>query len=371
MVIGVPREIKSQENRIALTPFGAETLVAKGHQVLLQVDGGLGCGYDNEVYRQAGADLIQSPNEIYERSDLIIKVKEPQTAEIDMLREEQVVFTYFHFAADRELTERFRDTGATAIAYETVQLPSGELPLLTPMSEVAGRMSVQEGARILEMSSGGRGILLSGVPGVQPATVTVLGGGVVGYNAARIAAGMGANVYILDVDIDRLRYLEDVMPPNVTTIYSNPQAIRELLGRTDLLIGAVLVVGAKAPKLVTRDMLQLMRTGSVIVDVAVDQGGCVETCHPTTHEDPTFVIDGVVHYCVANMPGAVPNTSTQALTHSTFPYVAQIADLGVIEALRQNAALLKGLNSYHGKITHRGVAEAFGMTFVEPSAALN
>ncbi len=371
MVIGVPREIKSQENRIALTPFGAETLVAKGHQVLLQVDAGLGCGYDNEVYRQAGADLIQSPNEIFERSDLILKVKEPQTVEIDMLREEQVVFTYFHFAADRELTERFRDTGATAIAYETVQLPSGELPLLTPMSEVAGRMSVQEGARILEMSSGGRGILLSGVPGGQPATVTILGGGVVGYNAAKIAAGMGANVYILDVDIDRLRYLEDVMPPNVTTIYSNPQAIRELLGRTDLLIGAVLVVGAKAPKLVTRDMLELMRTGSVIVDVAVDQGGCVETCHPTTHEDPTFVIDGVVHYCVANMPGAVPNTSTQALTNSTFPYVAQIADLGAEEALRQNAALLKGLNSYHGKITHRGVSEAFGMTFVEPSAALN
>ena len=371
MVIGVPREIKAQENRIALTPFGAEALAASGHQVLLQTDAGLGCGFENEDYRQVGAELIQSPAEIFERAELIVKVKEPQTSEIEMIDEGQVVFTYFHFAASQELTERFRDTRATAIAYETVQLETGELPLLTPMSEVAGRMSVQEGGRMLEVSQGGRGVLLGGVPGVEPATVTILGAGVVGYNAARIAAGMGANVYLLDVDIERLRYIDEIMPPNVTTLYSNPVAIRELLSRTDLLIGAVLVVGSKAPMLVTREMLKIMRNGSVIVDVAVDQGGCVETSRPTTHEDPTFTIDGVIHYCVANMPGAVPNTSTRALTNSTFPYVAQIADYGAVEAMRRNPALMKGLNTYRGQITHQGVADAFGFNCLDPASALN
>ena len=371
MVIGIPREIKAQENRVALTPVGAEKLTDHGHRVLIQQDAGIGCGFDDEDYRRSGAELLASPEEIFEQADLIVKVKEPQAHEIDMLDEEQVVFTYFHFAADQELTERFRDSGATAVAYETVQNSSGELPLLTPMSEVAGPMAVQAGARSLEMGQGGRGVLLGGVPGVEPATVTILGGGVVGYNAARIAAGMGANVYILDVDINRLRHLSEVMAANVSTLYSSPATLRDLLPRTDLLIGAVLVVGAKAPHLVTRDMLSFMRTGSVIIDVAVDQGGCVETCHPTTHENPTYVVDGVVHYCVANMPGAVPNTSTLALTNSTLPYIVQMADLGCLPAMRQNKALLKGLNSYQRQITHAGVAAAFGFDFIEPQVALS
>ncbi len=371
MVIGVPKEIKAQENRVALTPIGAEKLTSHGHHVLMQQDAGIGCGFDDEDYRQSGAELLASPEEIFERADLIVKVKEPQPAEIDMLDDEQVVFTYFHFAADRELTERFRDSGATAVAYETVQNSSSELPLLTPMSEVAGRMAVQEGARSLEVGHGGRGVLLGGVPGVEPATVTVLGGGTVGYNAARIAAGMGANVFILDIDLNRLRYLSDVMPANVSTLYSSPATLRELLPRTDLLIGAVLVVGAKTPHLVTREMLSFMRTGSVIIDVAVDQGGCVETCHPTTHENPTYVVDGVVHYCVANMPGAVPNTSTLALTNSTLPYIVLMADLGCLPAMRQNKALLKGLNTYHRQITHAGVADAFGFDFIDPQTAIS
>ncbi|MFB0514978.1 MAG: alanine dehydrogenase, partial [Candidatus Neomarinimicrobiota bacterium] len=270
MVIGVPKEIKTQENRIAMTPFGVEHLTSMGHRVLLEHKGGLGCGFFDDDYKRAGAEIIASPEEIFRHSELIVKVKEPQSQELDMILENQVIFTYFHFAANRELTERFRDTGATAIAYETVQTSNGELPLLVPMSEVAGRMAIQEGARMLEMSNGGRGVLLGGVPGVEPATVTIIGGGVVGLNAAKIAAGMGANVYILDMDVNRLRYLDDVMPRNVTTLYSDPVTLRELLPRTDLLIGAVLVVGAKAPKLVTRDMLKLMQQGSVIVDVAVD-----------------------------------------------------------------------------------------------------
>ncbi len=370
MIIGAPKEIKPQESRIALTPFGVANLTAHGHRVLVEQDGGLGCGFKDADYREAGASLVDSPTEIFSTAEMIVKVKEPQPAEIQMIRTGQVVFTYFHFAAERKLTEDFRDTGATAIAYETVQLDNGELPLLTPMSEVAGRMAIQEGAKMLETSTGGRGILLGGVPGVEPATVTIIGGGVVGTNSAKIAAGMGANVYILDVDIDRLRYLDDIMPKNVTTLYSDPVSVRELLSRTDLLIGAVLVVGAKAPKLVTREMLKLMREGSVIVDVAVDQGGCVETCHPTTHEDPTFIVDGVVHYCVANMPGAVPNTSTRALTNSTLPYIAQIAAQGVEQALLDDDSLLRGLNVYKQQITHSGVAEAFGLEYTDPLTLL-
>lgn len=371
MVIGVPKEIKTQENRIALTPFGVEHLTRLGHRVLLEHNGGAGCGFLDEDYQQVGAEVVDSPEEIFRASELIVKVKEPQPSEIAMVQEGQVMFTYFHFAAERELTENFRDTGATAIAYETVQTSNGELPLLMPMSEVAGRMAIQEGARMLEMNNGGRGVLLGGVPGVEPATVTVIGGGVVGMNAAKIAAGMGANVYILDVDIERLRYLDDIMPKNVTTLYSDPVTIRELLPRTDLLVGAVLVVGAKAPKLVTRDMLQLMQKGSVIVDVAVDQGGCVETCRPTTHEDPTFIVDGVIHYCVSNMPGAVPNTSTRALTNSTYPYVEKIARQGAEQAMLNDHSLLYGLNTYQRHITHRGVAEAFGLEYVEPLSLLS
>ncbi|MFC1480662.1 alanine dehydrogenase [Candidatus Neomarinimicrobiota bacterium] len=370
MIIGAPKEIKPQENRIAITPSGVEYLTSSGHRVLVQEDGGIGCGFSNDDYSSAGAEIISLPSKIFDTADLIVKVKEPQPGEIEMTREGQTVFTYFHFAAERTLTEDFRDTGATAIAYETVQLANGELPLLTPMSEVAGRMAVQEGARILEMNNGGRGVLLGGVPGVNPGTVTVIGGGTVGRNAAKMAAGLGAHVYILDVDLNRLRYLSDVMPSNVTVLFSNPGTLRELLTHTDLLVGAVLVVGAKAPNLVTRDMLQYMQTGSVIVDVAVDQGGCVETCHPTTHEDPTYVVDGVIHYCVANMPGAVPNTSTRALTNATFPYLARIAKYGPENAMRKDAALLKGLNTFKGQITHQAVAEAFDLEYVDPSTAL-
>ncbi|UCD37640.1 MAG: alanine dehydrogenase [Fidelibacterota bacterium] len=370
MIIGVPKEIKTQENRIALTPFGVEKLTSLGHKVLLEHDGGVRCGFLDENYQSAGANVVDGPQEIFAQSELIVKVKEPQTPEIEMTREGQVMFTYFHFAADRELTERFRDTGATAIAYETVQTDNGELPLLIPMSEVAGRMAIQEGARMLEMNNGGRGVLLGGVPGVEPATVTIIGGGVVGLNSAKMAAGLGANVYILDVDVNRLRYLDDIMPKNVTTLYSDPVTLRDLLTRTDLLVGAVLVVGAKAPKLVTREMLEYMRPGTVIVDVAVDQGGCVETCRPTTHEDPTFVVDGIIHYCVANMPGAVPNTSTRALTNSTYPYVEKIAQFGAEKAMLSDPALLKGLNTYKRNITHSGVAEAFGLDYVDPLSLL-
>ncbi len=370
MIIGVPKEIKPQESRIAMTPFGVEHLTKLGHTVLIEHEGGVGCGFHNEDYVNVGAEIVASPGEIFSRSELIVKVKEPQPSELDIIREGQVIFTYFHFAASRKLTEGFRDTGATAIAYETVQTSSGELPLLIPMSEVAGRMAIQDGANILKMNHGGRGVLLGGVPGVEPATVTIIGGGVVGHNAAKIAAGMGANVYILDVDVNRLRYLDDIMPRNVTTLYSDPVTLRELLPRTDLLIGAVLLVGAKAPKLVTRDMLKLMQPGSVIVDVAVDQGGCVETCRPTTHEDPTFVVDGVIHYCVSNMPGAVPNTSTRALTNSTFPYVEKIARLGAEKAMLADPAFLRGLNTYKRQITHKGVADAFNLEYVDPLTLL-
>jgi len=370
MIIGIPKEIKAQENRIAITPFGVENLTNLGHTVLLEHDGGVGCGLLDRDYENVGAKIITSSKEVFSRSELIVKVKEPQPQELDLVREDQVMFTYFHFAADRELTERFRDTGATAIAYETVQTSNGELPLLIPMSEVAGRMAIQEGAKILEISHGGRGVLLGGVPGVEPATVTILGAGVVGHNAAKIAAGMRANVYILDVNVNRLRYLDDIMPRNVATLYSDPVTLRELLPRTDLLIGAVLVVGAKAPKLITRSMIKLMQPGSVIVDVAVDQGGCVETCRPTTHEDPTFVVDGVIHYCVSNMPGAVSNTSTRALTNSTYPYVEKIARWGAENAMLDDPALLQGLNAYKRQITHKGVAEAFDLEYVDPLTLL-
>ncbi|MEE9161371.1 MAG: alanine dehydrogenase [Candidatus Neomarinimicrobiota bacterium] len=370
MVIGVPKEIKPQENRFALTPFGVEHLTGLGHKVLVQHRGGEGCGFEDEDYSRVGGTIYKSARAIFEQAELIVKVKEPQPQELEMIRSDQIMFTYFHLAAEGELTERFRDAGAAAIAYETVQSSNGDLPLLTPMSEVAGRMAIQEGARMLESNNGGRGVLLGGVPGVEPATVTILGGGIVGLNAAKIAAGMGASVNILDVDVHRLRYLDDIMPKNVTTYYSDPITLRELLPRTDLLIGAVLLVGARAPKLVTRDMLGLMKPGSVIVDVSVDQGGCVETCHPTTHDDPTFIVDGVIHYCVANMPGAVPNTATRALTNSTYPYVEKIAQLGTPKALLDDPALLNGLNIYRGQITHRAVAEALSLDYTDPLTLL-
>jgi alanine dehydrogenase len=363
MLIGVPREIKTNENRVALVPAGAEALVERGHTVLVERSAGVGSGFADEQYAAAGAEVVDDVDEVWRRAEMILKVKEPIAEEYPRIREDQLLFTYFHFAADERLTRALIDSGAVAVAYETVQLPSGELPLLTPMSEVAGRMAVQAGAKYLEAYYGGRGMLLGGVPGVPVANVVVLGGGVVGANAAKIAAGMGARVTILDVSLPRLRYLDDVMPANVEVIHSDRHAILEQLERADLLIGAVLLPGAKAPKLVLRDDLKRMKKGSVIVDVAVDQGGCVETIHPTTHQDPIYEIDGVIHYGVANMPGGVPRTSTLALTNATFPYASRLARQGWRTACREDPALALGLNIVHGKIVYPGVAEAFDLPY--------
>ena len=370
MIVGVPMEIKANENRIALVPAGAEALVARGHTVLIQQGGGLGSGFADEMYESVGAEMVSDADEVWARADMIMKVKEPIEPEYARMREGQVVFTYFHFAADETLTHAVLDSGCVAIAYETVQLPTGELPLLTPMSEVAGRMAVQEGARYLEKAHGGLGCLLGGVPGVLPAEVVILGGGVVGTNAAKIAAGFGAHVTILDINLDRLRYLSDVMPANVDTYYSNRHNILEQIARADLLVGAVLLPGAKAPSLVLREDLALMKDGSVLVDVAVDQGGCVETVKPTTHADPTYVVDGVIHYCVANMPGAVPRTSTLALTNATFPYAMQLAQKGWQQACRDDRSLALGINAVGGNLTYQAVGAAFGLDSIAVSEVL-
>ncbi|MGH7557382.1 MAG: alanine dehydrogenase [Gemmatimonadota bacterium] len=361
MRIGVPREIKSQENRVALRPVGAEVLTRDGHEVWIERGAGEGSGFPDEAYGEAGARLVDGPESVFAECGMILKVKEPLAEEIRRIRPGQIVFTYFHFAASRELTEGMIGSGAVALAYETVE-ENGALPLLVPMSEVAGRMAVQEGAKYLEKLSGGRGILLGGVPGTPPGEVVILGGGVVGTNAAKMAAGLGARVTILDVSLDRLRYLEDVMPANVECLFSDAHTVREMLVRADLLIGAVLLPGAKAPNLVTRGDLEQMKDGAVIVDVAVDQGGCIETCRPTTHADPVYIVDGVVHYCVANMPGAVPRTSTIALTNATLPYVRRIA-AGWKEACRTSPSLARGLNIIDGHVTHPAVAEAFDLPF--------
>ena len=361
MRIGVPKEIKTNENRIALVPAGAEALVAAGHEVVIERGGGEGSGFTDQDYLNVGAKIQPDVDALWAGADMIIKVKEPIAPEWKRMRKGQVVFTYFHFAADEPLTRAHMEAGATCIAYETVELSSGELPLLTPMSEVAGRMAVQEGAKYLEKLYGGRGVLLGGVPGVPPAKVVILGGGVVGINAAKMAAGLGAKVVILDISLDRLRYLSDVMPANVQLIYSNRQNILEQIATADLVVGGVLIPGAKAPKLVRREDLKRMRPGSVIVDVAIDQGGCVETIKATTHENPTYVVDGVIHYGVANMPGGVPRTSTLALTNATLPYAIQLANKGWKKALADSPALLKGLNMIDGKVTYPGVAEAFGL----------
>ncbi len=363
MIIGIPREIKSNENRVALTPSGAEVLKDHGHSVLLENNAGVGSGFKNEDYIAAGAEIIATAKEVFDRAEMIMKVKEPIAQEYPLIRKGQLLFTYFHFAADRALTDAIVKSGSIAIAYETVQKNDGSLPLLIPMSEVAGRMAPQEGAKYLEKTQGGRGILLGGVPGTEPADVVILGGGIVGTNAAKIAAGLGARVTILDVNLQRLRYLDDVMPRNVTTMMSNPYNIRKLIKRADLVIGGILIPGAKAPRLITRDMLKDMKEGSVIVDVAVDQGGCIETCKPTTHENPTFVVDGVVHYCVANMPGAVPMTSTVALTNATLPYAVHLAGEGYEKAISLNPELRAGLNVIDGNVTYKGVADAFGMKY--------
>ncbi len=370
MKVGVPKEIKPFENRIAMTPGGAELMKRHGHEIFIENNAGVGSGFSNQEYINAGAEILDSPKEIFAQADMIMKVKEPLPAEYPLLREDQIVFTYFHFAASQELTEAVVDSKCIAIAYETVEAPDGSLPLLVPMSEVAGRMSIQEGARCLEKVAGGFGILLGGVPGVEPGVVTILGGGVVGTNAAKMAAGLGARVSIIDIDLDRMRYLDDVMPKNVETIMSNPDNIRKALQRSHLVVGAVLIPGAKAPKLVTRDMLSFMRDGSVIVDVAVDQGGCVETIKPTTHDNPTYVIDGVVHYGVANMPGAVPNTSTIALTNATLPFALRIASAGFPKCVNDSPALAKGANIIRGKVTYEGVAEAFSLPYTPLEEAI-
>jgi alanine dehydrogenase len=370
MNIGVPKEIKANENRVALVPAGAEAFATRGHNVYLEQGAGVGSGFPDEAYVAAGAKLLPTAAEVWSRADMIMKVKEPIATEWPRMRAGQVIYTYFHFAASEELTRAVLTSGAVAIAYETVQLPHGELPLLTPMSEVAGRMAVQEGAKYLEKVFGGSGVLLGGVPGVPPAEVVIIGGGVVGINAAKIAAGMGARVTILDISLERLRYLDDVLPANVTTLYSNHHNILDSIRRADLVIGAVLLPGAKAPHLVKRDDLKLMKPGSVIVDVAVDQGGCVETIKPTTHDNPTYFVDGILHYGVANMPGAVPRTSTLALTNATLSYGLRLARDGWKQACRDDRALSRGLNVVEGKVVYPGVAEAFGLPLTKVETVL-
>ncbi len=364
MIVGVPREIKGGEYRVAMVPAGVEVLTRKGHDVLVESGAGAGSGFEDRAYAEAGATIVDDAPTVWHGAELVVKVKEPIAEEYPRIKPRHVVFTYFHFAGSEGLTRAMMDSGAVTIAYETVQLPSGELPLLTPMSEVAGRMAVQEGGKYLEKMFGGRGILLGGVPGVAPAEVVILGGGVVGTNAAKVAAGLGARVTILDIDLDRLRYLADVMPANVALVYSNRPNIVESIRRADLLIGAVLVPGAKAPLLVLREDVKRMKGGAVIVDVAVDQGGCIETVRPTTHADPVHVVDGVIHYGVTNMPGGVPHTSTLALTNATFPYALKLAELGWQRAAQKDHALALGVNMVGGKVTCRGVADAFGLDYL-------
>ncbi len=369
MIIGVPKEIKCDEFRVGLLPVGAEDLSRAGHKVLIESGAGLGSGLTDQDYLQLGAELVADRAELYARADMIVKVKEPQPCEYPLLRRDQIVFTYFHFAADRGLTEAVLQSGCNAVAYETLRDDRGRLPLLTPMSEVAGRMSIQEGAKYLERPQMGRGILLGGVPGVEPAHVTILGGGVVGCNAAKIAAGCRAHVAILDVDMDRLRYLDDIMPANVEVLFSDRHIIRQKLPQTDLLIGAVLIPGALAPRLIQREDLRLMKPGSVIVDVAIDQGGCVETSRPTTHSDPVYLVDEVLHYCVANIPGAVGRTSTFALCNVTLPWAVKIADHGLSDAAKKWRPVASAVNTYRGELTNSRVAETFGMPYSAMFAA--
>ena len=361
MIIGILKEIKVAENRVCMTPAGVEIMRENGHDILVESDAGTGSGFGDAAYLDAGAEIVATPQEIFRRADMVMHVKEPQPSEYPLIREGQIVFTYFHFAASEQLTRAMIKSRAVCIAYETIVGADGSLPLLTPMSEVAGRMAAQEAAKYAERTQGGRGILLGGVPGVQPATVLVLGGGTVGTHAAQMAAGLGAKVYLLDTSLDRLRHLSEVMPKNCFPLMSSPATVRELVQEADVVIGAVLLHGAKAPKLVTREMLKTMKPGAVLVDVAIDQGGCFETSRPTTHSEPIFEVDGVVHYCVANMPGAVPLTSTIALTNATLPYALRIASQGWQEVARNDPGVRAGLNVVNGKVTYAGVAEAFGL----------
>lgn len=365
MLVGVLKEIKPDENRVSLVPAGVELLKQNGHDVIVETHAGDGSSFPNDQYISAGAEICETAKEIYDRADMVMKVKEPLPVEYPLMREGQIIFTYFHFAASEELTRAVMASKCIAIAYETIENRKGELPLLTPMSEVAGRLSIQAGATFLEKPRGGRGIMLGGVPGVEPAIVVVIGGGVVGTNAAKMAAGLGARVYIMDVNLSRLRYLSDVMPKNVIPIISNPETVRELAQRADLLVSGVLIPGAKAPKLVTRELIKKMKKGAVIVDVAIDQGGSLDTAKPTTHHDPVYDVDGIIHYCVANMPGAVPITSTMALTNATLPYAVEIANVGYKQAILENMEIRKGANVVFGKVTYENVAEAFDLEYTD------
>ncbi|MBX3442565.1 MAG: alanine dehydrogenase [Planctomyces sp.] len=369
MIVGLPREIKTDEYRVAMIPSGVDELTRSGHTVLVEQGAGVGSGISDQEYVDAGGTIVASPADVFGAAELIVKVKEPLAAEWPLLRPGQMLFTYMHFAADEELTRRTLATGCTALAYETLRGRAGDLPCLTPMSEVAGRMSIQEGAKYLERPQEGRGILLGGVPGVPPAHILVLGGGIVGKNAARIAAGFQADVVIADINMERLRYLDDIMPANVNTVFSDRHNIREELRLADLVIGAVLIPGARAPRLVTREDLKLMKPGAVIIDVAIDQGGCFETSRPTTHSEPTYIVEGIVHYCVTNMPGAVGRTSTYALCNVTFPYVLELATHGLAGACARHPGLAEAVNMYGGHVTNRAVAETFGLPYVEFRAA--
>ncbi|MDA3896498.1 MAG: alanine dehydrogenase [Desulfobacteraceae bacterium] len=363
MIIGILKEIKQEENRVAMTPGGVEVMVQNGHTVLVERTAGINSGFEDADYKEQGAEIAATPEDIYARCDMVMHVKEPLPPEYDLIRENQIVFTYLHLAAAEELTRVLISKKSINIAYETIQKDDGSLPLLTPMSEVAGRMALQQGAKYLEMEHGGHGVLLGGVPGVDPGTVLIIGGGVVGTNAAKIACGLGAKVYILDQSLERLRYLSDIMPRNCFLLMSKPSTLRRLIPEASVIVGAVLIPGAKAPKLITREMLGLMQKGTVMVDVAIDQGGCFETSRPTTHSNPIYEVDGIVHYCVANMPGAVPRTSTMALTNATLPYVLEIANLGWKDAMRQNSEIRLGANVVMGEVTFKGVADAFGLPY--------
>ena len=370
MIVGILKEIKTEENRVCMTPAGVEVMIQNGHTVLVEKNAGAGSGFADPAYAEAGARMVDTPAEIFGAADMVMHVKEPLPPEYDLIRPGQIVFTYLHLAADETQTRALIKSRSVSIAYETIQKADGSLPLLTPMSEVAGRMAIQQGAKYLEMAQGGHGVLLGGVPGVDPGTVVVIGGGVVGINAAKMACGLGAKVYLLDMNLDRLRYLNDVMPANCFTVMSNPATIRKLVQLADVVVGAVLIPGAKAPRLVTREMLKTMKTGSVLVDVAIDQGGCFETSRATTHGEPTYVVDGVIHYCVANMPGAVAKTSTLALTNATLPYALQIANKGWQRAMRENPEIRLGANVIDGQVTYRAVAEAFDLAHVETESFL-
>ena len=370
MIVGVLREIKPEENRVCMIPAGVEVLKQKGHRVLVEQGAGKGSGFTDDAYVKAGAEIVAGPQKIFAEADMVMHVKEPQPSEYGMIRPGQIVFTYLHLAADQRQTEALIERKSVNIAYETIQKDDGSLPLLTPMSEVAGRMAIQQGAKYLEMAHGGHGVLLGGVPGVDPGTVLIIGGGIVGVNAAKMACGLGAKVYVLDMNLDRLRYLSDIMPANCFLLMSSPETVRSLLPKADVVVGAVLIPGAKAPRLVTREMLKLMKPGTVLVDVAIDQGGCFETSRATTHSNPIYTVDNVIHYCVANMPGAVARTSTIALTNATLPYALQIANKGWKRAMLENCEIKRGANVVDGRVTCQGVAQAFDLAFTPIEAVL-